>query len=219
MNATDPGQVWPPKEEESAGPLTGAPCAVGEQALNIRQCPSCDGSHDGLLVKEFSRPSGPFTHWFLCPNTKEPVSISLAMLKAGEGMELSGPVCQALAEAQLSGRYMVAVWHIDHANAIQCSKHSAKFPTGDYFSQKDIKNHKGCVEMLSELLRQEIGPVQPDIMKAVNPQPLRTLMGALDPNTQKQQIKLPGHPVTVPPEGRNDNVLAETSADKAQPVG
>lgn len=221
-------QVWPPANDP--GPLTGAPCALGGQSLNMRQCPSCDGSHEAIIVKELAKPAGSFTHWFSCPNTGDPVSLSLAMLKSGGGIELNGPVCQSLAEAQMAGRWMIAIWHIDQNNAIQCSKHSTKFPVGDYFTQKDIQGHKGCVEMLAELLRQEIGPVQPDLMRAVNPSPLRDLMGALDPNTPKQHIKLPGYPVladngsdpnggiVVPPDIAKA-IMAETSADKAQPVG
>ncbi len=213
MDTNSAGQVWPP-----VAPLTGQPAHVEPgQRLNIRQCPSCDGSHDDLQVREYSKPQGPFTHWFTCPNSKDPVSLSLLMLTSGEGMELNGAVCQALAEAQLAGRWMIAVFTITPDGKLLCRRSTAKFPTGDY----DI-----CMNLFRENLQQETGPAQPAKMADGRPNPLRSLLGAFDPNAKQQQIKLPSHPVAeqpsldmgvqmVPPE----MAPAETSADKLGSVG
>lgn len=197
------GQVYPPSE-----PLTGQPAPLSGQSVNIRQCPCCDGSHDGLDVREFAKSQGPFTHWFLCPTLGEPVSISLLMLSSGEGLELNGAVCQSIAKAQLSGRYLIAVFVISAEGKLELHRTSQKFPTGDF---------EECVNMLRKNLSSETGPAQPLQMQRGRPMPLRTLMGALDPGGKAQQFQLPGRPVeeiTGEPE-----MLPEMSADKAAPVG
>lgn len=176
-------QVYPPIAAE---PLTGQPVKTNGQSLSIRQCPCCDASHDGLEVREFSRPQGPFTHFFTCPSLQEPVSVSLLMLTGGEGLELSGPICQAMAKAQLAGRYLIAVYVINPDGRIDLHRTTQKFPTGDY---------DACIKMLQDDLRSEIGPAQRDEMKEASPLPLRGLLGAFDPNGRVQKVRIPGRPV------------------------
>ena len=209
----EPSQVWPvnqdagtviespveplPESQRDYGPLTGQSADVRQQNLSIRQCSACDGSHEEIKVTEYSRPAGPFTHWFMCPTTLDPVNLSLLALRSGEGLELNGALCQFLATAQIAGRYCVAVCWIDQDNKIQVAKSSWRFPTGDYFQTKDADGteHLGFLGSLKKLLEQEVGQSQPAVMQPANvPKPLRTLMGLANPES-RQTIKLPSSPV------------------------
>jgi hypothetical protein len=40
---------------------------------DVDPCPSCGGAHAALLMRRFTRPYPPHTHWTLCPGTDEPV--------------------------------------------------------------------------------------------------------------------------------------------------
>ena len=181
----DAGQVWPPAE-----PLTGEPVVIeSDQRLSIAECPACDGKHAGLEIHQFNRPSGPFTHWFTCPSQGDPVPLSLMMLKDGEGFELNTKVCQAVAAAQMSGRYLIAVFYINHDNNLLLERTTHKFPPADFFESKESK---GVMGLLRESLEMEVGPQQPAKMKPAGKlSPLQSLLGAAVPSLQ-QKISLKG---------------------------
>lgn len=177
MSQEDNGQVWPPSSGTvQAGPLTGEPAKLEGQQLDVHKCAACDGRHDAIQVQSFNRPVQPYTHWYQCPTLGDPVPISIAMLTAGDAIELDGPVCQALAEAQIAGRWLVAVFHIDVDGRLILRRSSQKFPTGDLLQSAE---HKGCIGLLKENFEQEVGTQQPQEMRtAATPRPLRSLMGA-----------------------------------------
>jgi hypothetical protein len=181
MSETATGQVWPQPVEtpssEAPQPLTGekAPIAsIDRQNLNVHQCAACDGQHENIEVHDYNRPQPPFTHWYMCPTLGDPVPIALAMLKEGQALELNGPICQALAEAQIAGRFMVAVFMIKDGQLL-LRRTTHKFPTAEYFESKESP---GCLGTFKKNLEQETGAQQPAVMKeAASIKPLRELLG------------------------------------------
>jgi hypothetical protein len=166
-------QVYPTENQEDV--LTGEIAKFGDQKLNIVQCGACDNRHDGIAVNEYGRAPKPFTHWYQCPNTGDPVPIALAMMQAGGAMELRGPVCQALAKAQVAGRFLSAIFWHDTDGKLWMSYFEEKFPTGDYF---ETKNQKGVLGMLKEQLEKNVGAIsQQEMQQAHIPKPLRDLLG------------------------------------------
>lgn len=174
----EPSQVWPEKPE----PVATVMDARGLK-LAIHHCGGCDGSHEDIQVIEYARPQGPFTHWFNCPATADPVSLSLGMLKSGAGLEFSGPVLQELAKAQIAGRYMVIICYVhaepgpDGKLGLTLTRHGHKFPAGDVYQSKESE---GLVGLLMRNLREEFGDPQPVEMKTVAPHPLKSLLGRVD---------------------------------------
>lgn len=177
----EPSQVWPVAVDDRTVMDEGSPVVEKLDArgmgIRVTNCGACDGTHDDLKVNEYARPLGPFTHWFMCPTLHDPVNLTLAMLKTGDGLELDGPVCRKLAEAQIAGRWMVIICYVDSsggADALKYQRNGHKFPSGDVYPSKQSK---GLVGLLMEDLEREFGPAQPVEMKQVVPHPLRSLLG------------------------------------------
>lgn len=192
MSQQEDGRVWPsqpPAEPayESEKVLTGERASFGTEGLTVHKCAACDGKHEGIVMSEYTRPPAPFTHWYDCPTLGDPVPVALAMMTNGGGMELNGPVCHALAAAQVAGRFMVMVcYHEDGKLRMRVTTN--KFPTGDYFETADAK---GVLGTLKEMLEREVGTLQQQQMRqAVLPQPIRELFGNSQPSN-KQEFKLP----------------------------
>jgi len=173
------------RRQAESGPITDK-FDARQVGITIKNCGACDGTHEGVKVNEFTRPSGPFTHWFTCPNLQDPVNITLGLLSNGEGLQLDGPILQTLARAQLCGMYMVIVCEIDPSqdHKMTLTRHTHKFPSGDVYQ---TKSNLGFMGLLKENLEQEFGPAQPVEMKEVRPQPLRDLMGNLIDRAKEAQ--------------------------------
>lgn len=185
----DAGQVWPvptlenkPEELDWMNKTAGQVEKLDARSLgiNIHNCGACDGSHECLQVNEYARPLAPFTHWFMCPNTHDPVNLTLGMMKSGEGLEFHAGIIQDLAKAQIAGRYMVIVCYVDADKdaerrlPLRLVRHSCKFPTGDVYPSKESE---GFVGLLMRNLKEEFGDPQPVEMKTVAPHPLKSLLG------------------------------------------
>lgn len=181
-------QVYPPSEKIDI--LSGKAASVAGQTFNVTRCAACDNRHDNMEMNDYARAPKPFTHWYKCPNTGDPVPVSLVMLKTGEGMELNGPVCQSLAAAQACGRFLVAIfWHNENG-MLTMAFNEEKFPTGDYF---ETKEHKGVLGMLREQFERNVGtPEQREMQAAALPKPLRDLVGNSQPvSVERKQYKMP----------------------------
>lgn len=190
----EPSQVWPAKAEETKAEPVATVLDARGMRVNINHCGGCDGSHEDIQVNEYARPQGPFTHWFTCPATADPVSLSLGMLKGGAGLEFSGPVIQELAKAQMAGRYMVIVCYV-HAEPdasgkfpLTLTRHGHKFPTGDVYPSKECE---GLVGLLMRNLKDEFGDPQPVEMKTVAPHPLKSLLGRVDEAVKQAEPHVP----------------------------
>jgi hypothetical protein len=211
MSETATGQVWPQPVEtpssEAPQPLTGekAPIAsIDRQNITVHQCAACDGRHENIEVHDFNRPRPPFTHWYTCPALGDPVPLCLAMLKSGEAIELNGPVCQALAEAQIAGRFLVAVFFVQDG-VLMLRRTTYKFPAVEYFETKDSA---GVMGTLRKNLEQEVGTQQPAVMReAALPKPLRELLG---------NGSLPDRVVHKLPEGVAAQIAADNAAKQAR---
>lgn len=195
VGTQEPSQVWPPHESQQASEdardsiRSGTAKTTSEiidkldaRGLGIRitNCGACDGTHEDMKVNEYARPLGPFTHWFMCPTLHDPVNLTLGMLKTGEGLELSGPVCRELAKAQIAGRYMVFVCYVtegDGKTTVTLTRHGNKFPTDKIYPSKE---NRGLVGLLMDNLKDEFGDPQPVEMKQVAPHPLKSLMGRVE---------------------------------------
>lgn len=196
MSQDDTGQVWPKRSEpepqlqpeSQPAVLTGEPAQLDEgQRLDVEKCAACDNRHQGIAVFSFNRPVPPFTHWYACPALGDPVPIALAMLKAGGGIELHGPIINHLAAAQTAGRFLAAIfWHEDGKLRMGLTTH--KFPHADYFEADD---QKGVLGMLREKLEEYAGAPQTRDMRRAPPlMPLRTLLGTAEPS-DGQEMQLP----------------------------
>ena len=177
MSQQDDGQVWPQAAEPApASPnvLTGEIASFGATGLTVHKCAACDGKHEGIVMNEYTRPPAPFTHWYNCPTIGDPVPVALAMMHNGAGLELNGPVCQALAAAQVAGMFLAMVcYHDDGKLRMHVTRN--KFPTGDYFETGDAK---GVLGTLKEMLEQEVGTLDQQAMRrAQTPKPIRELFG------------------------------------------
>jgi|GEM_PF-6068955 hypothetical protein len=194
------GQVWPPApetthEEVADDVLTGEPAVLDPIGITVHKCAACDGKHENIVMTEYTRQPHPFTHWYACPTLHDPVPVALAMMRNGMAMELNGPACQALAAAQVAGRFLVAIFHhgVGPDGKLHMYVKQHKFPTGEYFEHDDEKGNKfkGVIGMLKEALEQEAGTVQQQAMRhAAIPKPLREIFGAAGPSN-KQEFKIP----------------------------
>lgn len=177
------GQVWPPRDGlQAETPLQRSQVAKMDARgvpFNISKCGACDGSHEHLTIMEYARQPGPFSHWFVCPNTGDPVNVTLGTLPSGEGLEFNGAVIQDLAKAQMAGRYMAIICYVEaepDANGkfpLRLVRHGCKFPSGDVYQSKECE---GLVGLLMRNLKEEFGDPQPVEMKAVKPHPLKSLV-------------------------------------------
>lgn len=157
--------------------------------VRIQECSACGASHESVALTEYQKKVGPFTHWYVCPTLGDPCQVALLSLSGENGIELSGPICQALIEAQLAGRYMVAVWFIDQEGKLRLKRKDNRFPHTDMLPHGE---HPGALGMLKEQLEAECGQQQPQVMRtAETPKPLRNLLGAGQPNGNQQRIKIP----------------------------
>ena len=198
MSEAETAQVWPKAEEPAtqeqlAQVLTGEIAKLEGQNLTVQKCAACDGKHEAIQMREYARRPVPFTHYYLCPTLGDPVPVALAMMTNGGAMELSGTICQALAAAQVSGRFMVATFWLDDDRRLRMHLHEQKFPTGDYF--EDVENgRKGVLGLLREQFEKTTGTLQQQAMRrAATPKPIRELFGNAAPQqgVDQQQFKIP----------------------------
>lgn len=154
-----PVEAWHQDE-----PLTGKPVdtAPAGNIMSINDCPACGGKHTDLIIKESNRPSAAGTHWYLCPTLGDPCFVTLAAVQTGEAIELDGPVCQALARAQMSGQWLVMVAHMQQDGSFRYNRMAFKFPHAKF---EELIGH------FSKDLGSEIGPLQPAKMAEAGPLP------------------------------------------------
>lgn len=137
--------------------------------LDVRHCPVCDGMHNGLPVTAFAKQTPPWTHWFTCPTTGDPVPLTLVMMSPDRGIEINNVLIRALVHAQSTNAYMVAIFRVEDGQ-IKLDRTTHNFPTGDFVN---------CVTLLRQDLDREMGPPQQTIplQPAVNPNPVINLFG------------------------------------------
>jgi hypothetical protein len=211
---SDDSQVWPKvsevvnesaAENQATDKLIVGPLKTGPgQVFDIVKCAACDNRHDATPMHEYTRQSGLFTHWYACPNLGDPVSVTLMQLSNGNGIELHAETIQSLARAMIAGRFMAVIFYVE-GDKLQMDRRSWKFPPTDFFPNS---TGPGCLGMLEQSLRAEMGNVQPQDMKlAERPRPLRELSGAAAPGPRKEVFQLPKAT------GLTDRVNGESAAE------
>ena len=145
------------------------PVDTAGNVLDVRHCPVCDAIHNGVPVHAFTKQTPPWTHWYACPTTGDPVPLTLVMMSTDRGIEINNVLIRALVRAQSTNAYMVAVYRVEDGQ-IKLDRTTHNFPTGDFVN---------CVTLLRQDLDRETGPPQQSIplQAAVNPNPVINLFG------------------------------------------
>ena len=85
---------------------TAAP--VGAATIDIHVCESCGQQHEGVQLHPYRKQQPPFTHWYGCPETTDPVALTV-MVHNGTNVQLHSRIMRDILQAQLHGRMMVLV--------------------------------------------------------------------------------------------------------------
>ena len=142
--------------------------AVGLLSLvPIEKCPSCSGKHE-LPINTYSRQE-PWTHWFICPDSGDPVNLTL-LLDDKEPLQLHGELMQHIVKAHHSGEYFVAVFHWDKdaPRGEQCPK---------WFINQHLPHIEfgGCLDWLKGELAKIVGPKDVPAIQIADRQDLERL--------------------------------------------
>lgn len=113
---------------------------------DVRQCYSCGLSHQDVLMREYVRPKPPWTHWYQCPETGEPVDASV-VVREGQAVEPDRELCERLSAARDGGGYCLALF-TTRANEVTCWFVTREFPRGML---------PECQRLLAKHVRDEVG--------------------------------------------------------------
>jgi len=81
-----------------------------EKTIDLLECFSCGSKHEKIPLHEYNLPNPPWTHYFTCPTSGDPVSIATAEV-AGKPTIIHQDVANFLSVAKRAGHYLVAVFH------------------------------------------------------------------------------------------------------------
>ena len=116
--------------------------------IAIQHCHSCDGRHEDLEVREYATEQrGPWTHWYSCPRSGDPVPLALVSTPQGTA-EVNHEIVEALLQAQQDGAYMVCVFRHD-GTLLHLQRRTENF-RHDWFA--------AAARLLKEDLEGETGP-------------------------------------------------------------
>jgi hypothetical protein len=89
-----------------------------DERITVNECGSCGGVHERVLLHKYIKPIGPYTHWYSCTTTGDPVPLCLTMIGKSTALEIQAPILRELISALIDTRYLIAVWrvHPDPAN-------------------------------------------------------------------------------------------------------
>jgi len=85
------------------------------QIVSIRMCGACGSRHDKVQVVDFVRKNPPWTHWYGCPETGDPVPICIKM-HGPNVVEVSNRLTDIMVRAEAAGSFMFMVWFVDPDN-------------------------------------------------------------------------------------------------------
>lgn len=114
----------------------------------VPHCPRCSHAHYGIQVNEYTHSSPPWTHWFICPELNEPVSLYVVTDGSGAGLEIDRQIVEQMFDAQAAGQWMSAIFYVKSGRLLM-HRRTAGFPRGDLAA---------AVDMLRDNLQEEIGP-------------------------------------------------------------
>ena len=152
--------------------------------LETVNCFSCDSHHKDIEVNEYKgqQPS-PFTHWFVCPKTKDTVSLTISTFKS-QPVAVNQLMVNALVEAQQSSRGYIFLTAVPLPDATDGKIMVRVDRTSDLFPHSHFPE---AIKMITENLNAEIGPPQGKEMVAAplpdSEEPLARLFGPLRVNS------------------------------------
>lgn len=199
-------KVFSAAKQEDGYPGNGRASLVhsgdGEK-LSIVNCHACDARHDGIPFHEYKTPNPPYTHWFLCPRTGDPVMVALVQNSAGDFVELHNNVLRHLLIAQAAGQFLVAVFRIED-NKVKLAWVKHRFPNADITAD----DGKKIGNMLNADLIRDLGPLMPSgPLKEAKPQQRKTLGNFFQraagpegrsPGSDAEEPKAAGTPEEIP---------------------
>ena len=136
----------------------------GSPEIAIQDCPSCHGPHKGLAPKPYSTDGGgPFTHWYSCNRTGDPVPLALVSTPTGNH-EVNQDLLTQLVAAQRVGAYMVVIVTAapdGKGRKLELRKNTVNFPVADY---------EAVLRLLRQNMEEETGPPPAQEMPAAPPE-------------------------------------------------
>lgn len=141
----------------------------GSPEVAVQDCPSCHGPHKGLQPRPYSTEvGGPFTHWYACERTGDPVPLALVSTPSGNH-EVNQQLLSQLLDAQRAGAYMVVIVVSEpegKGRKLRLLKNTVNFPVADY---------EQVLRLLRQNMDEETGPppaaempAAPDKLPSVN---------------------------------------------------
>jgi hypothetical protein len=143
------------------------------ERINVASCPSCEQSHEYIEIKSCKGNSEPWTHWYTCPNTRDPVML-VVVVENGKATVLRPDFLKAAVEAQQSNRYLFGVFWVvqrpgDEEPQLYHMWFQHDFPHGDA---------PKCAEFLKDDFAEKVGPPpQLALPLAPKPSPMFNLLG------------------------------------------
>ena len=99
---------------------------VGTALIQVRMCYSCNGQHDALDCEAYHRPNPPFTHWYTCPVTRDPVPVTLVACNNVQH-ELHNRVMQDVFERQ-GQPCLFATFYVNREGGVTVNTHTVDWP-------------------------------------------------------------------------------------------
>ncbi len=134
---------------------------VKETLVPIEKCPSCRGKHE-LPINAYSKQE-PWTHWYCCPDTGDPVNLTL-LLDDKEPLQLQGDLMRQIVLAHRTGQFFVAIFHWEKDSPIgqQCPKWwvNHHLPHAEF---------GGCLKYLNDAFTEIVGPSDVPAIKVAEP--------------------------------------------------
>lgn len=104
---------------------------MSETKLTISQCKSCRQSHELITLSPLAVEQEPYTHWFRCPVTDDPVLTTVKPIN-GEHVLMNPDIMHYLGVAHSYGRYIVAIAHLVPPKTLTVSFVTQNYPNADF---------------------------------------------------------------------------------------
>lgn len=99
-------------------------------------CHSCGQAHADLTAKPFEKANLPWTHWYLCPVTGEPVSLAVDVEK-DRPVEVNHRIMRDVVQAQATGEMMFVTFRIVNGT-VHYERHTSNFPRNKLVEAADL---------------------------------------------------------------------------------